>query len=65
MANEEARKVIQSDIRESNKIIAKLKEEGRHFGIDGNYPELKAIEEEGKRRIREIQRKYYSEKFND
>lgn len=63
LAYKEIREVYQWDIKESNKIRDKLKKEGKYIGgLDGHYPEIDAIEAEGKRRIKEIIRKYYPEK---
>ncbi|MDO4326996.1 MAG: hypothetical protein Q4E24_13350 [bacterium] len=44
--------IVQWTIEENNKALEKIKKEGRYVGgLDGQYPELKEISEEGKRRM--------------
>ena len=55
----EYREVLRWAIKEEEITIAKLKSEGRwQGGLDGKCDELKYINQELKRKIKEIQKKY-------
>lgn len=63
LAKEEVIKVLDWDNEECGKVLDKLEAEGRLLGMDGVYPEIDAIHKEGKRQIKQIYKKYYSEKY--
>lgn len=58
-AQEEYKKVIQWVLNEEDKVVEKLKTEGRHVGgLDGNSADFAYIYEERNRRIAELKKRY-------
>lgn len=58
-AQKEYKEVVQWVLNEEDKVIEKLKKEGRYAGgLDGNSIDFAYIYEERNRRITEIRKKY-------
>lgn len=58
-ANKEYRAMLQRQTAEGFQVIEKLKEEGRfQGGLDGSYPEMKALSQKHKKEVAQLLKKY-------
>lgn len=59
VADQEMLNILEWANKEEQKVIEKLRREGRYKGgLDGEYQKLQDIKEERNRRLKEIQEKY-------
>lgn len=59
VANKEYRAMLQRQTAEGFQVIEKLKEEGKfQGGLDGGYPEMKALSQKHKKEVDQLLKKY-------